>query len=145
MRQGEYAMYCTSSQLNSSSSISSKSRGRYCVVFCAVFSLLVASAVTSPAQTFTSLFSFDGTTGGYPYYVYLVQGLDGNLYGTTFGGGANSEGTVFKITTAGTLTTLYNFCSQVSCTDGDQVAAGLVLATNGNFYGATTAGGAGGI
>jgi uncharacterized repeat protein (TIGR03803 family) len=50
----------------------------------------------------------------------LVQATDGNFYGTTVRGGANGNlGTVFKITPSGTLTTLYSFCSQSGCTDGE--------------------------
>ena len=52
-------------------------------------------------------------------------------------GGANGTGTVFKITPTGTLTTLYSFCSQTNCTDGASPAAGLVQATDGDFYGTT--------
>jgi uncharacterized repeat protein (TIGR03803 family) len=104
--------------------------------------LILAAAVASPAQTFTSLFSFDGTDGEDPSYGSLVQGTDGNFYGTAAFGGANSAGTVFKITPERKLTTLYNFCSQTNCTDGEYPLTGLVLATNGNFYGTTSIGGA---
>ena len=78
----------------------------------------------------------------------LIQAADGNLYGTTSDGGAvsgcnNSNcGTVFKITQAGVLTTLYNFCTELNCLDGGQPVVGLVQGTDGNFYGATTYGGA---
>jgi uncharacterized repeat protein (TIGR03803 family) len=74
----------------------------------------------------------------------ITWGSDGNLYGTTSGGGANNDGTVFEITPAGSLTTLYSLCSQPSCTDGDEPFGGLVQATNGTFYGTTAAGGTGG-
>jgi uncharacterized repeat protein (TIGR03803 family) len=63
------------------------------------------------------------------------------LYGTTDGGGAHGGGTIFKITTAGTLTTLYSFCTESGCADGENPEAGLVLATDGNLYGVTFAGG----
>jgi len=80
---------------------------------------------------------------------WLVQGTDGNLYGTTEGGGANNNpnnpgcenlgcGSVFQVTLGGMLTTLYSFCSQPNCSDGFFPMAGLVQATNGNFYGTTT-------
>ena len=71
----------------------------------------------------------------------LVQATDGNFYGTTLVGGTNFDGTVFKITPSGTLTTLYSFCSQSGCTDGGVPQAGLVQATNGNFYGTASEGG----
>jgi uncharacterized repeat protein (TIGR03803 family) len=77
----------------------------------------------------------------------LVQGTDGNFYGTTFYGGANCVqnlgcGTVFKVTTAGAITTLYSFCSQSSCDDGSGPYAGLIQDTDGSFYGTTEEGGA---
>jgi uncharacterized repeat protein (TIGR03803 family) len=114
------------------------------VVFC------VATAVASPGQaTFTSLLSFDGTNGFEPGYgvVPLTQGTDGQLYGVTAGGGSTSyaQGTVFKVTTGGNLTTLYNFCHSINgqgiCADGRQPMAGLIQATNGEFYGTTRFGG----
>src|SRR5271169_2459763 len=69
--------------------------------------LLITAAVASHAQ-FTSLHSFDYTDGKY-VYAGLIQATDGNLYGTTAEGGANDAGTVFKITTGGTLATLHSF------------------------------------
>jgi uncharacterized repeat protein (TIGR03803 family) len=67
----------------------------------------------------------------------LVQGANGDFYGTTSQGGANGAGTVFKITAAGSLTTLYTFCSQPSCADGEEPFGSLVQAKDGNFYGTT--------
>src|SRR5664279_2559299 len=75
----------------------------------------------------------------------LVQATDGNFYGTTNGGGANGVGTVFKITNSGMLTTLFSFCSQSVCADGAYPNARLVQATDGNFYGTTSEGGANGL
>lgn len=99
----------------------------------------------SSAGALTTLYSFCAqsgcTDGSYPL-AGLVQGTDSNLYGTTMGGGANGAGTVFKLTSAGVLTTLYSFCAQSGCTDGSQPYAGLIQATNGNFYGTTEGGGA---
>jgi uncharacterized repeat protein (TIGR03803 family) len=106
----------------------------------AVFVLCGATAIALPAQTFTTLFSFDGTDGANPE-AGLVQATNGNFYGTTEFGGANSAGEVFEITPSGTLTTLYSFCSQSGCTDGQYPTAGLVQATNGDLYGTTSAGG----
>ncbi len=93
--------------------------------------------------TLTTLYSFGGRDGEGPYGA-LVQGTDGNLYGTTIYGGANGNGTagtVFKITSSGTLTTLHSFCSGTGCPDGANPYAGLIQATDGNFYGTTAGGG----
>jgi len=105
-------------------------------VFCA------ATAIASRAQTFNTLVNFNYTNGNMPWGMNLIQGTDGNFYGTTYGGGANSMGTVFKVNAEGVLTTLYSFCAQTGCTDGKQPIGGLVQATNGNFYGTTSQGGA---
>ncbi len=92
----------------------------------------------------TTLYSFcapTNCTDGSTPYAGLVQGTDGNFYGTTAGGGAycaySGCGTIFKITPSGTLTTLHSFNS----TDGAYPAAALVQATDGNFYGTTQNGG----
>jgi uncharacterized repeat protein (TIGR03803 family) len=110
---------------------------RRVVAFCV---LCGSAAIASQAQTFTTLASFDGTNGVEPFFGPLVQGTDGNFYGTTAAGGANDLGTVFKMTPAGVLTTIYSFCAQAFCADGDQPLAGLVLGTDGNFYGTTSRG-----
>ena len=109
---------------------------------CIVFAFCGAAVIASHAQTLTTLHSFAGypTDGANPW-AGLVQATDGNLYGTTAAGGVNNDGTVFEITAGGTLTMLYSFCFQPSCTDGGFPAAGLVQATNGKFYGTTGDGG----
>jgi uncharacterized repeat protein (TIGR03803 family) len=99
----------------------------------------------TPSGTLTTLYSFcsqtNCTDGSGPSG--LVQATNGDFYGTTEYGGANQNtGTLFKITPSGTLTTLYSFCAQSGCTDGNGPNAGLVQATNGNFYGTTVNGGA---
>ena len=92
----------------------------------------------TPGGTLTLLHSFDLTDGSIPYAA-LVQGSDGNLYGTTYEGGADDNGTVFKITPGGALTTLHSF----DFTDGVN-PHGLVEGTDGNYYGITSCGGVGG-
>jgi uncharacterized repeat protein (TIGR03803 family) len=104
--------------------------------------LLTALCSLSHAYTFKTLILFDGTDGGTPVDTSLVQGANGNLYGTTLGGGAHSSGTVFEMTPAGAVTTLYSFCSLTNCADGALPYGGLVLASDGNFYGTTSQGGA---
>jgi uncharacterized repeat protein (TIGR03803 family) len=105
----------------------------------------------TPSGTLTTLYSFcsqtDCTDGGDPSGG-LMEATDGNFYGTTSSGGTganNVHGTIFNITSAGTLTTLYSFCSQVSsggvCEDGALPQSGVIQATDGNFYGTTTQGG----
>jgi uncharacterized repeat protein (TIGR03803 family) len=71
-----------------------------------------------------------------------VLGTDGNFYGTTDLGGANGEGSVFQITPSGTLTTIYSFCAKIACTDGSDARSGIILGSDGNFYGTTYYGGA---
>ena len=66
----------------------------------------------------------------------LVQAADGNFYGVAGNGGVNFTGTIYKITPGGAFTTLYSFCPQ-GCSDGVFPAAGLIQATDGNFYGTT--------
>jgi uncharacterized repeat protein (TIGR03803 family) len=107
---------------------------------CSVFLFCVAAAVASPAQTFTTLVDFNGSNGSFyesSNNAVLAQGTDGNFYGTTPKGGARDYGTVFKITPTGTLTSLYSFCPLAGCSDGFDPQAGLVLGSDGNFYGTT--------
>jgi uncharacterized repeat protein (TIGR03803 family) len=89
--------------------------------------------------TLNTLYSFTGGGDGANPAAGLVQGADGNFYGTAEYGGTNDSGTVFKIMTNGTLSTLYSFTGGG---DGANPAAGLVQGTDGNFYGTTEYGGA---
>jgi len=102
----------------------------------------------TPTGTLTPLYSFctqSGCTDGAVSSAVLVQATDGNFYGTTVYGGTSGNcgqgcGTVFKMTPAGALTTLHSF----SGADGSFLAAGLLQASDGNFYGTTDSGGSGG-
>jgi len=101
----------------------------------------------TPSGTQTVLYSFDGPNGAIPY-AGLLQAADGNFYGTTYVGGTGHNcggwsgcGTVFKVSPSGTLATLYSFCREYACPDGNEPAAGLIQATDGNFYGTTVLGG----
>ncbi len=98
----------------------------------------------TPSGTFSivySLCSQSGCTDGYSPRAGLVQASDGNFYGTTSGGGAKGQGTVFAVTPGGLLTTLYSFCAQSGCADGTTPLAGVIQASDGNFYGTTYNGG----
>lgn len=96
----------------------------------------------TPAGVVTILVSFDSNnTGGSPA-AGLVQGSDGNFYGTNSSGGGFSYGTVFMVTPAGALTTLVRFDD--STIKGIAPNAALVQGTDGSFYGSTVTGGASG-
>jgi uncharacterized repeat protein (TIGR03803 family) len=85
----------------------------------------------------TSLHSFTGGNDGI-YPNGLVQGSDGNFYGTTEYGGGGSWGTVFRISTNGVFTTLHSFAGG---NDGGWPQGVLVQGSDGNFYGTTSSGG----
>jgi uncharacterized repeat protein (TIGR03803 family) len=88
----------------------------------------------TPGGTLTTLHLFDSTDGGWPLSG-MIQGNDGNFYGTTELGGANGLGTIFKMTPAGTLITLYTFPGPGGG------PAWLIQAASGIFYGITASGG----
>jgi uncharacterized repeat protein (TIGR03803 family) len=95
----------------------------------------------TPAGVLTTVYSFcskTNCTDGAEPYGSLVQGTDGDLYGTTYQGGSSNYGTVFKVTTAGKLTTLHNFDDT---NDGANPYDTLIQAANGDFYGTTYQGG----
>jgi uncharacterized repeat protein (TIGR03803 family) len=110
---------------------------------CAVFVVLIATVIALPAQTLTTLHNFNGTNGANPY-VALVQGSDGNFYGTTIDGGANSGGNIFVISSTGAFKSLYDFCSLSNCADGEYPVTVLIEGADGSFYGTTQSGGASG-
>ena len=107
--------------------------------------------------TFNGLYSFGAVGGflGYPLdgvnpYGELVQGSDGNFYGTTYQGGPLyavlrpgivqgyfSYGTVFQVSTNGTFTNLVSFANS----NGANPYAGLIQGSDGNLYGTTFSGG----
>ena len=124
---------------------------RFFVVMFASLALPLVLASSGSAQTFTTLFSFNGANGASPSSP-LIQATNGSLYGTTVGGGPGGGGncfgsigcgSAFEISPTGELTTLYNFCTEGGCDDGSAPAEGVTQASNGNFYGATNFGGGG--
>jgi uncharacterized repeat protein (TIGR03803 family) len=94
-----------------------------------LFMAAMLIAITAPgrAQTLTTLYTFTGAADAGGPKGTMIQGADGNFYGTT-------PTTVFKITPAGALTTLHTF----SASDGLGVFSGLTLGNDGNFYGTAT-------
>jgi uncharacterized repeat protein (TIGR03803 family) len=112
----------------------------------AVFSMLffLAFAYPARAQTETVLhrFKVNGKDGVDPYAGVILY--SGNLYGTTWLGGANGGGTVFKVTPSGTESVLHSF-SNTCCVDGGQPAASLAVDAEGNLYGTTEVGGSVGV
>src|SRR2546430_510755 len=94
--------------------------------------------------TLISLVSFANTNGANPY-AGLVQGSDGNFYGTTVNGGDNGCGTVLMVTTNGTFNGLYSFGAVGGFLgyplDGVNPYGELVQGSDGNFYGTTYQGG----
>jgi uncharacterized repeat protein (TIGR03803 family) len=100
-----------------------------------IFSMTLAGA-------FTTIYSFDSAhliTDGVHPYAGVIQGTDGNLYGTTVFGGTNNLGTVFKISRAGGAIQLLHSFAPV---DGTRPYAALVQATDGKLYGTASAAGA---
>jgi len=98
---------------------------------------LVPSGGTFTLNTIANLAAFGES------YATLTMDAAGNLYGTTYAGGANDRGSVFKLTPSGgkwTLTVLYSFTQK---DDGGRPVGGVTLDANGNLYGTTYFGGTG--
>ena len=100
-------------------------------------------AVSAQAQILHAVGVFDGPNGNGPYSS-VVQGPDGNIYGTTDSGGNDTQsGTLFRLTPSGEVTDLYNFCSLAKCADGWGPDSAPVVGIDGNFYGVVQGGGSG--
>jgi uncharacterized repeat protein (TIGR03803 family) len=113
---------------------------RHLALACAL--LMAITAVPLRSQTYQDLYDFNCSTGGCNPFDsgQLTQGADGNLYGTTTDDNTTSGfGTIFMVTPSGTHTQLVQF----NGTNGGDPIAGLTLASDGNFYGTTAAGGSG--
>ncbi len=89
----------------------------------------------------TTLYSFSNSGNGANPRGALIQAADGNFYGSTFYGGPPGGGTVFSMTPAGALTSLYAF---VGAADGARPSDGLLQGPDGGFYGTTSTGGTNG-
>jgi len=109
--------------------------------------------IALPAGTYSTLYTFRLTDGAATPTAdpdglapnVLIQGADGNLYGTTTGSTSSNEGEVFKLTLPGAaFSVLYNFGSSTTVTDGTD-PTGLIQGADGNLYGTTVFGGANGL
>jgi uncharacterized repeat protein (TIGR03803 family) len=102
-----------------------------------VAAICLATPAMSHAQTFTTLVSFDKAD-----YLPgdLIQGRNGSFYSISGFGGINALGSVIEISDQ-SVSTVYNFCSLTNCTDGAYPQVGVLLGTDGNFYGTTYEGG----
>ncbi len=100
---------------------------------CAAFTLSLA--VPAQAQTFSYFANFSAKDGGSS----VMQATDGNLY-MGGGPGAYGRGAILRVTPSGGFNVLYSFCAQRGCPDGSYPSS-LILGSDGNFYGATEAGG----
>ena len=106
------------------------------------FIVVLVLAALAQAQTFTTLYNFTGESdGGYPY-APVLRDKAGNLYSTTYQGGASGYGTIFKLDTADKETVLYSFKGG---SDGANPVAGLTADPSGNLYGTTEGGGSSGV
>ncbi|MGC2447905.1 MAG: choice-of-anchor tandem repeat GloVer-containing protein [Candidatus Sulfotelmatobacter sp.] len=107
----------------------------------AVCALGIVSSIPAWGQDFFTLYNFNQPAGDPAAAMTPVQGRDGNFYGTTFDGGSRGEGTVFRLTPSGSVTILYNFCSEPNCADGQGPGQSLRLGVDGNLYGTVQWGG----
>ena len=98
--------------------------------------LLLMSLAAAPlcAQSYQDLYNFDCSSGGCIPEGALMQGTDGNLYGTTSSGGLNGVGTIFKVSTTGSgYTVLWNFDTSTGAPTGGLTRSSI----DGNLYGTT--------
>lgn len=94
------------------------------------------SSAATVSPVFTTLVNFTGSNGDQPLAAPLIQGRDGDLYGTTTYGGGKHYGTFFQFTTAGKLQTVLTFTG-ASDNGGINPFVGLVLGVDGSYYGST--------
>jgi len=106
------------------------------LVLCLLNCAFLATTIASPAQTFTTMYDFDGSNGGAYPWAWLVQGVDGSYYGEAQGIVENNDrGAIFKITSSGAFTTVHHFDSN-NFYEAAGPIGGMVRARNGDLYGA---------
>ena len=110
-----------------------------CLYTLAIGVTLTVATQWAVAQSYHVLYNFRGASDGANPTAGLTPDGNGNFYGTASEGGAHGGGTVFKVTPGGALSTVYSFCTQTNCTDGN-APNGLIQATDGNLYGTTSYG-----
>jgi uncharacterized repeat protein (TIGR03803 family) len=121
--------------------------GALAILLASICALTPWTPASAHKYTFRTLYSFCAETGcadGGGSTTGLLMDQADNLYGTTRGGGASGQGTVFELSPKGTRwkhKTLYSFCSQANCADGIVPVGNLVIDTTGNLYGTTQQGG----
>jgi uncharacterized repeat protein (TIGR03803 family) len=101
---------------------------------------LAVLAPSGPSSSLSGFYLLSETSGGsFNPYAGVIQGVDGNFYGTTLHGGAAGLGSIFTVSTLGPVTgaVMYSFTNGA---DGSAPLAGLVQASDGNFYGASSQG-----
>jgi uncharacterized repeat protein (TIGR03803 family) len=108
------------------------------LAFAVIFGLSFIATPAAQAQTFVTLYTFTGLSDGGNPYGSLIRDAKGNLYSTTYSGGASGHGTVFKLHGL-KETVIYSFTATHG--DGSGPSAGLIQDEAGNFYGTTTYGG----
>jgi uncharacterized repeat protein (TIGR03803 family) len=111
-----------------------------------LIAITVLLAPGAMAQSkYKTLYKFTGGADGRWPAAGLIRDELGNLYGTTLGGGAHSQGTAFELTPnsdgSWAESVLYSFCSPPTCDDGAGPEAGLTFYAGGNLYGTTIGGG----
>jgi uncharacterized repeat protein (TIGR03803 family) len=98
-----------------------------------IAAMIVAATPPAQAQTYTVLHDFtDGADGGEPHQ--MIQGSDGNFYGTATNGGAHNSGDIFEVTPSGAFSVVYSFTGGA---DGCQPEGPVFRDSNGDIYGTT--------
>jgi uncharacterized repeat protein (TIGR03803 family) len=107
-------------------------------IYAATIGLVLALTALAQAQTFTTLYNFSGGSDGNVPFAGVIE-VNGNIYGTTYEGGAGYNGAVFEVTKNGKEKTIHSFGP---APDGNSPQAPLIRASNGKLYAVASFGGA---